>query len=79
MNSKIVSIGNSKGVRLPKSMIDDWTDDQELTIEKRGETIVITPRKIRRENWIEEILSCDGLKEEIINFPNDFDEKEWTW
>ncbi|MEE9372541.1 MAG: hypothetical protein V3V00_05755 [Saprospiraceae bacterium] len=77
--SKIISIGNSKDVRLPKSFVSDWEDDQELIIEKHNDTIIIIPKKNNRENWVEQIMACEGPKKEEEYFPNEFDEKEWTW
>lgn len=79
MNGKLVTIGNSKGVRLPKKLIADWSENQLLIIQKKGESIVISPIKSRREDWVDQIknISLDDLEGDCV--PNDFDINDWNW
>lgn len=79
MNTKLVSIGNSKGVRLPKKLIADWSDDQALNIQKQGESIIISPIKSTREDWAEQIKSLEHLEVDSDYLANDFDLNEWNW
>lgn len=79
MNAKLVSIGNSKGVRLPKKLIADWSDDQALNIQKQGESIIISPIKSTREDWAEQIKSLEHLEVDSDYLANDFDLNEWNW
>ncbi len=79
MNAKLISIGNSKGVRLPKGLIVDWKEDQELIILKKGATIVIQPVLNNREEWAIQINADAETNEEVDFIPNEFDENHWTW
>jgi antitoxin MazE len=94
LTAKLVRIGNSRGVRLPKAVIEQAgiTDGVEIAV--RGDEVVLrarSPKKNPRAGWEEQIkkalaeLPPDFLEREREewadwqNMPNEFDEKEWTW
>jgi antitoxin MazE len=54
MRAKLVRIGNSRGVRLPKAMIEEagLGDDLELTV-RDGEIVIARVKKKVREGWAE--------------------------
>ena len=56
MRAKLVRIGNSRGVRIPKKMIDEVNlgDEVELSVRK-GEIVIARVKKIR-EGWAEDAL-----------------------
>jgi len=83
MNAKIIQIGNSKGIRLPKSIIVDYKLEDELQIELREDYIVLKPVvKDPRAGWEEIYKNAANklTKEEKIwlNFKDSIPE-EWTW
>jgi antitoxin MazE len=51
MEAKLISIGNSKGVRLPKSMLVQTGMTERIEIEARGRSIIIKPVKESRGDW----------------------------
>jgi len=53
MKISIINIGNSKGIRLPKAILEQYhlTDKVEMILEK--ESIVLKPIKNPREGWSE--------------------------
>lgn len=53
MRAKLVQIGNSRGVRLPKAMIEEAGLGDELEISVRKGEIVIARVKGVREGWAE--------------------------
>jgi antitoxin MazE len=63
MESKIVAIGNSQGVRLPKHMLDacHLSLNQPIKIDVDGGRLVISPAKKPREGWE---LMLDGAENE---------------
>jgi antitoxin MazE len=82
--AKLVRIGNSRGVRIPKSLIEQagLTDEIQMTV-RRGK-VVLQPLRVRRAGWrasIRAALEKHGQRvdEDFLALPNDFDEKEWTW
>ena len=81
MKTNIVTIGNSRGVRIPKILLEQSKLSGEVELEVRGESIVILPSKKTRENWEEAFLKAAGEDEEIVggDVQNRFDEEEWEW
>ena len=51
MEAKLVRIGNSKGVRLPKSMLVQTGMTERIEIEARGHNIILKPIKEPRGGW----------------------------
>jgi antitoxin MazE len=53
MEAKVIVIGNSQGIRLPKSVLRrcGLEPGQAVEIDVRGNTIVIRPRPNPREGW----------------------------
>lgn len=82
MKAKIVRIGNSRGIRLPKPLIEQagLTDEVELTI--RDGEIVIGRVGRPRHGWAEAAQSLARRGEsELLDRPNStrFDREEWEW
>lgn len=63
MDTKIVSIGNSQGVRLPKHLLDacDLRLNQRIRITAEAGRIVIAPVRTPRSGWD---LMFDGAENE---------------
>ena len=51
MEAKLVKIGNSKGIRLPKSMLVQTGMTERIEIEARGHSIILRPIKEPRSGW----------------------------
>ena len=84
MKSKVIKVGNSKGILLPKHIIKVYEIQDEVQIELREDCIVLTPLKDPKSNWESlyqnEIKSkSDQDNNDWQNFSNKFDEEEWTW
>lgn len=82
MRAKIVRIGNSQGVRIPKPLLEQASlgTDVELTV--TGRTIVIAPAAAPRADWPAAFAAMtasgdDALLDEPI--PTAFDEASWHW
>jgi antitoxin MazE len=82
MRAKLVRIGNSKGIRLPKPVIEQVGLTEEVELEVRDGAIVITPGEETRKGWAEAAQALvahgeDQLLDEPL--PTAFDAKEWNW
>ena len=53
MRASIIQIGNSKGIRLPKTIIDQYNIQGEMEIILNEHDITLKPIKIAREGWEE--------------------------
>ena len=80
---KVRKIGNSAGIILSKSIMEQCAIKDEVKIEVKGDSIVITPvQKKPRENWEESFIKAGSLTDHstiIPNISNNFDDEEWTW
>ncbi|OGU58697.1 MAG: MazE family transcriptional regulator [Ignavibacteria bacterium RBG_13_36_8] len=85
MKTKIIKIGNSRGIRIPKSLIDESGLDNEVELEVRDDEIIIKPVSSRRVNW-ESAFKKMALNNDDILFDSaslsqqaKWDEEEWEW
>jgi antitoxin MazE len=84
MKAKLVRIGNSRGIRLPKSVIEQASLGDEVELDVRGGQIVIRAKKDPREGWEE---ACRRMHEagedQLIDAPlpslTKFDDEDWEW
>ena len=85
MKINLVQIGNSKGIRIPKTLIEQFHlhDEIEIVPSRRGLLIksVAKPRSKWGDLFKASILSSGKENEnpEWKNIPNRFDKDEWSW
>ncbi|MEO8596555.1 MAG: AbrB/MazE/SpoVT family DNA-binding domain-containing protein [Candidatus Solibacter sp.] len=82
MRVELVRIGNSRGIRLPKPVIEQCGlgDAAELHVEQGR--IVITPEHTPRQGWRAAFAAAGPPRNqpELLPVPpNEFDEQEWAW
>ena len=85
MKTKLKKIGNSKGITLSKSLLEQYQFEDEVEIIAQEDGLLIMPAKAKhREKWEEQFKSAKkaGHRPDISllgSFSNSFDKKEWTW
>jgi len=82
VKSKIVRIGNSKGVRLPKPLLEQVGLVDEVDLEVRDGELVISPSGPVRAGWREAAaLLAQRQEDELLDAPTPtrFDAEEWEW
>jgi antitoxin MazE len=85
MRTKLKKIGNSKGITLSKSLIEQYQFEEEVEIVPREEGLLIMPVKAKpREEWEKHFKTAikAGHKPDtsiLGGFSNQFDKDEWTW
>lgn len=82
MRTRLISIGNSKGVRLPKPLIlqAGLTDEVELHVQDGA--IVIARVTSPRAGWSESAQEMRRREEDLLlasSTPTLFDDKDWEW
>ena len=50
---KVVPIGNSRGVRLPKAVLDQYAIRDAVVVEEREEGLLLRSKKDKRLSWEE--------------------------
>jgi len=84
METKLIKIGNSFGVRLPKSLIQQYDLSTDIEIDPTENGILIKSKKKARAGWEEQLavaiqnghLPDDELLE---GFNDEILDKEWEW
>jgi len=83
MKVNLVSIGNSKGVRIPASVIRECGLGNELEMRVENGVVVLAPARGVREGWgaAFEKMAAAGDDAAVIpdTVENDFDTEDWTW
>jgi antitoxin MazE len=84
VKSRIVKMGNSKGVRIPKPILEQLALGEEVEMSVRGDQLVIRPGKRPRTGWEEEFARMaergdDHLLDEEAAGATKWDEEEWEW
>jgi antitoxin MazE len=84
MRARVIKIGNSQGLRIPKPILEQTgiMDDVEIEVEKNQ--IIIRPIKNAREGWDDafKVMGEKGDDKHIItdeNLSHSWDEEEWQW
>jgi antitoxin MazE len=78
----IVPIGNSKGIRLPKAILEQLQISDKLDLEIEGQRIILKPiNRSVREGWVEAFEKMHERNEDTILMPEErMDETlEWEW
>ena len=83
MRAKLIRIGNSRGMRLPKPILEasGITDEVDLTVED-GRVVLLRPPKHPREGWAAAIEAIGGDEEDWSDWDNasgETLEEDWTW
>ncbi len=81
MKTRIINIGNSRGIRIPKMLLDELALTGEVDLLSVDGTLVIRPATPVRQGWAEaaeavHAESQDGL---IDTAATDFEAEDWTW
>jgi antitoxin MazE len=83
MQSTIRNIGNSKGVILPQNFLKQCFIENEITIEVKNNTIVISPAEDhKRKGWAEAFKEMAKNGDDELIVPDVFEDEEsndWTW
>jgi antitoxin MazE len=82
MKAKLIQIGNSRGVRLPKPIIEEAGLADEVELLVREGAVLIRPLHAPRSGWEAAAKMLQDHKEHQLldaETPTRFDEEEWEW
>jgi antitoxin MazE len=86
VRTRIVQIGNSQGVRIPKVLLEqvNLSENEEVELEVQSEQIVIRRTYEARHGWESAFKAMaerhdDSLLDEEVGSTSDWDEEEWEW
>lgn len=84
MKARLVRIGNSQGVRIPKPLLEQTGLRDEVDIEVEDDHLVIRAVDAPRAGWAEAFQAMaregdDTLLDGDAPLPTRWDEEEWEW
>ena len=84
MRTKIVKIGNSQGVRIPKSILEQSGIEDDVEIKTQNGNIILFPTKHPRHDWDEAFRAMhergdDKMLDENLLTQSQWDDEEWEW
>ena len=83
MKVELVRIGNSRGIRIPKPIIEQcgFGDTVDLRVER--DCLIIAPDRPPRQGWEKAFQAVDATTEDQLPLeniaPSEFDRNEWQW
>jgi antitoxin MazE len=85
MITKVVKIGNSRGIRIPKSVIQDIGLTEEVELEIGDGQIIVKSISVNRTNWDTAFKKMAKNKDDVLMEPQSlykatsWDKEEWDW
>lgn len=83
MKTKLINIGNSQVIEIPKILLAKWAEVDTVEIQIEDHHLIIYPITKPRQNWEKQFekLSPNPQDELLINndIINDWDQQEWQW
>ena len=84
MRTNIIRIGNSKGIRLPKAILEQCQLDDVVEIEVEGNTLIIRRLHAPRANWSQAFADMAKNKDDTLldadaQSATQWDRGEWRW
>lgn len=82
MKAQIIQIGNSQGLRIPKTLLEETGITGEVDLERHADGILIRNLKKPRGDWEERFAALGDLEDDSPVHPRtetEFAKKEWQW
>ena len=83
MKVNLVPIGNSKGIRIPRSVIKQCGFGDQVDMRVADGTVVLTPARDARADWDAEFKRMAAVGDDALLLPDsmrhEWDEEEWEW
>jgi antitoxin MazE len=84
MKTRVVRIGNSRGIRIPKVLLEQTGLPEEVEVIADGDSLVIRPAKRPRSGWAAafEAMAArgdDSMIDDSGSALSNWDHTEWEW
>lgn len=84
ITTRIIKIGNSQGVRIPKLLIEQAGLSGDIAIEMKSGQLILRSVQLPRQNWEEQFKSMtqegdDQLLDGGLVQATEWESSEWEW
>ena len=73
MKTRLIRIGNSRGVRIPKAVIEECGLDGAVELTVRGRTVILAPVRGRRHGWDDAFKAMAAAGDDVLLLPDGLD------
>jgi antitoxin MazE len=80
--TRIIRIGNSKGIRVPKMLLEHAQLPDEVELHAEQGRLIVRPARRARAGWADAAKAMHARGEdELVDSPTatEFDDTEWQW
>ena len=81
-NARIIRIGNSRGIRVPKALLEQAQLSEEVELLAQPGRLVISNARKSRAGWSVAAKAMLEAEDDVLldePTPTRFDEREWSW
>ena len=84
VRTRIIKIGNAKGIRIPQPLLDQLGLSKEVEVAVQRRRLVIRPRRRCRVGWAKQFRAMakhgdDRLLDTPLSSLTQWDTDEWQW
>ena len=84
IKSRIIKIGNSQGLRIPKVLLEQLSLQGEVELEVQEDQLIVRPLQTPRREWAEQFRAMathgdDQLLDDVPPSLSNWDDEEWDW
>jgi antitoxin MazE len=83
MKTKLIRIGNSQGIRIPQTVIEQLNLQQSIELTVEGNKLIVESATGPRDGWEVEFRRMAELGDDTLLDPptldHSFDREEWVW
>jgi antitoxin MazE len=84
MKGSVTRIGNSRGLRIPKPLLEQCGLEDQVELEVRNGELIVRPARRPREGWDEAFHAMaergdDALLDQGAQSRTEWDREEWQW
>ena len=84
VTTRLVKIGNSQGIRIPKILLEQVGLSGEVQIEVEADRLILRSVTGRRREWDKQFLQMTELGDDRLLdgdalLPTKWEDKEWEW
>lgn len=84
MKTNVIRIGNSKGIRIPKPLLEQCAFRDAVEVEVRDGTLLIRPARRARQGWVESFRRMAARGDDALLDPRsaastEWEDASWRW
>ena len=83
LQARIVQIGNSRGIRIPKTLIEQLGLREQVELEVSSGQLIVRPiKEVARQGWEEQFRAMAASGDDALldeETATSWDDEEWEW